>query len=205
MLKFAAIILSLVAVPALANEPDYDAVAKKIDADSAAIHQNDNQPKANVKQPKADTCEGERGFDGKCPPVIDDTRQFLKGGAQSSVNKSAARAAVIVTPSIFKLTFLLGSAELSASAKAQLDKFAASLVKLKSMSPFSIDGHTDRSGSAALNMNLSRERAQSVLDYLAAHGVSRSRMTARGFGYSQPRQGFAPDSPENRRVEVIAR
>ena len=55
VLKFAAIILSLVAVPALANEPDYDAVAKKIDADSAASDQNDKQPKANGRQPNADT------------------------------------------------------------------------------------------------------------------------------------------------------
>mgnify|MGYP000901970593 CR=1 FL=1 len=197
VLKFAALLLSLAAIPALAAEPDFDAIAKKIDVDSAALHQN-------PKQPAGADCE-KRMSDGTCPDEVKTNRQLAIGGTSKYSSKTVGSAVAKATPSILNLTFLLGSAQLSASAQAQLDKFAAALLKLKSMSPFSIDGHTDRSGSAAYNMNLSRERAQSVVDYLSAHGVARSRMTARGFGYDQPRAGYTPDSPANRRVEIVAR
>jgi len=47
-------------------------------------------------------------------------------------------------------------------------------------------GHTDSTGSDAINLPLSRNRAQSVADYLTTRGVQSARLATRGFGSSQP-------------------
>jgi outer membrane protein OmpA-like peptidoglycan-associated protein len=67
-----------------------------------------------------------------------------------------------------------------------------------------IYGHADSMGSSAYNMDLSQKRAQAVVNYLTAKGVTPDRLTAKGFGESQP---AAPNSTsegreKNRRVEL---
>src|SRR4051812_40050588 len=70
-------------------------------------------------------------------------------------------------------------------------KLLERLVKLLNEHPeytsVSVDGHTDERGSDELNQRLSEERAKSVMNFLITHGVSDKRLTARGFGASQPR------------------
>jgi outer membrane protein OmpA-like peptidoglycan-associated protein len=137
--------------------------------------------------------------DGSCADVIDDTRQMKKGMA------AMAGAAAGVLRSDIQMSFLLGSAELTAQARATLDRFAAALVRVGRYPPFAVEGHTDRSGSRETNIALSQARAASVVSYLAAKGVDRSRLTARGYGFDQPLGGRSADDPSNRRVEVVAR
>src|SRR5690606_8455718 len=50
----------------------------------------------------------------------------------------------------------------------------------------SINGHTDATGDAEYNQRLSEQRAQAVVDALAARGIDPSRLEARGHGQSQP-------------------
>ena len=69
---------------------------------------------------------------------------------------------------------------------------------------FEIDGHTDRSGRFAYNIALSQLRADAVIQYLAARGVSPGAMFAQGFGYTTPADPANPYSPANRRVEVVS-
>ncbi len=66
-----------------------------------------------------------------------------------------------------------------------------------------IGGHTDNSGSTVYNKQLSEKRAFSVYNYLIANGVSKSRLTPKGYGPDQP---IAPNDTEpsrklNRRIE----
>ncbi len=67
-----------------------------------------------------------------------------------------------------------------------------------------VAGHTDSQGAADYNMELSRKRAQSVMDYLATHGIERDRITMTYAGESDPRD--TNETPEgrahNRRVEI---
>lgn len=42
--------------------------------------------------------------------------------------------------------------------------------------------HTDSRGNDAYNMSLSQQRANAVVNYLVSKGISRSRLSARGFG-----------------------
>ena len=73
---------------------------------------------------------------------------------------------------------------------------------LKSMS---IVGHTDSSGSDAINNPLSVNRAASTRDYLSSRGVSMGRMSIDGRGAREPIAGN--ETPEgrarNRRVEIF--
>jgi outer membrane protein OmpA-like peptidoglycan-associated protein len=69
---------------------------------------------------------------------------------------------------------------------------------------FHIEGHTDSQGSDAYNLNLSKERAASVRDYLVANGIPANRLTSQGYGESQPiaSNNTAKGRQDNRRVEI---
>lgn len=64
-------------------------------------------------------------------------------------------------------------------------------------------GHTDDRGGDSYNFDLSRRRAQSVVEYLNDSGIEPSRMDARGYGESQPMDSnsTAAGRERNRRVE----
>ena len=51
-----------------------------------------------------------------------------------------------------------------------------------------LSAHTDRKGSEAYNMDLSQRRAQSVVDYLIIGGIEKERLTAVGYGKSEPKE-----------------
>lgn len=69
---------------------------------------------------------------------------------------------------------------------------------------FSIEGHTDSSGSAALNQKLSDSRANAVKKYLIEKGIDPFRLSSRGFGEDRPITSNATSSgrAQNRRVEI---
>jgi len=68
-----------------------------------------------------------------------------------------------------------------------------------------VQGHTDNVGAAAYNKKLSQARADSVRAYLIAHGISSARLTAMGYGMSQPivSNDTATNRALNRRVQFI--
>lgn len=70
-----------------------------------------------------------------------------------------------------------------------------------------VAGYTDNVGDKAANLKLSEERATSVANWLAAHGVSRSRLSVKGYGESNPvaDNDTAEGRAKNRRVELIHR
>ena len=68
----------------------------------------------------------------------------------------------------------------------------------------SVIGHTDNTGTDAINNPLSLNRANAARDYLVAHGVAPSRITTTGMGSAQPvaSNATAAGRAENRRVEI---
>jgi outer membrane protein OmpA-like peptidoglycan-associated protein len=68
-------------------------------------------------------------------------------------------------------------------------------------------GHTDSTGSDAINNPLSLDRAQAVRDYLTRHGVAGGRIEVEGVGERQPvaDNSTAEGRARNRRVEIFLR
>lgn len=102
------------------------------------------------------------------------------------------------------VNFKYDSAELTANAMTILDAVADNLMAYPEKDDIEVRGHTSSEGSNSYNMRLSQRRSQSVVDYLLGKGVT-NRLTARGYGESQP---VADNSTEdgrmrNRRVELI--
>src|SRR5262249_6862872 len=77
--------------------------------------------------------------------------------------------------------FEFNKANLTAEGKAKLSD-AVGIMKQHPTLRVAVEGHTDSIGSEAYNMRLSERRAQTVADFLAENGISRSRMDVKGFG-----------------------
>lgn len=101
------------------------------------------------------------------------------------------------------ITFATNSAIVDPAFRANLQKVAQVLNEYPS-SLIGVYGHTDNTGTAALNERLSVERAQSVAGTLEQFGVNSARITTRGFGYTQPvaSNDTAEGRAQNRRVEI---
>ncbi|OQP58052.1 hypothetical protein A3860_06895 [Niastella vici] len=60
------------------------------------------------------------------------------------------------------------------------------LLKIQPFSLLQIEGHTDNTGTIERNVQLSEERANSVLEYLVSAGIDRKKLTIKGFGATMP-------------------
>lgn len=100
--------------------------------------------------------------------------------------------------------FKVGEYELMPIAKTRLDEVASVLLEQKDRS-IVVEGHTDAQGSTSNNIELSRNRAMAVRNYLITKGVPSDLIIAQGMGEQEPIA--SNDTPEgranNRRVEII--
>jgi len=101
------------------------------------------------------------------------------------------------------ILFDFDKATLRPASETELQKLAVILDKYPDTNIL-LEGHTDSKGTEEYNLNLSRERAQSVSNYLATRGVTPTRFTIMGYGESQPVATNDTDEGRqlNRRVEV---
>ena len=122
------------------------------------------------------------------------------GGLETTVSRSGNT--VVHLPS--DIFFDPGQATLRSSAKTSLDKVIVALNDKFAGKKIRVEGHTDsqpiRVSKWASNQELSEARAKAVKDYLAAKGVTASRVTIKGWGDTKPR---GSDMSRNRRVEIV--
>ena len=81
--------------------------------------------------------------------------------------------------------FETGKAVLLPQSKKVLDDVAAVLIKYPEYHR-NISGHTDNTGSAAVNQKLSEDRAKACYDYLVSKGVAANHLTHAGYGQTKP-------------------
>ena len=119
--------------------------------------------------------------------------------------KRIAVGSKVVLNNVF---FASGKAVLKKESKTELDN----LLKLMNEAPslkLEISGHTDNTGSDAVNEKLSKARAKAVVDYLVSKGISADRLTYKGYGSNEAvaDNKTKEGRQKNRRTEfkVIAR
>ena len=100
------------------------------------------------------------------------------------------------------LRFELGSDRLSAPDQRLLERLALAMQSDALRAElFAIAGHTDATGSRAINEPLSCARALAAREYLIALGIAAERLDAYGFGSERPIENRI-ESAANRRVEI---
>jgi outer membrane protein OmpA-like peptidoglycan-associated protein len=123
-------------------------------------------------------------------------------GTGVAVSQTADNQLKLEIPS--DISFDTGSAAIKSNFRPILDKFATSLIN-NPATTVSIIGHTDSSGTDAINNPLSVQRAASTRDYLIGKGVAAGRFMIEGRGSREP--VASNDTPankaKNRRVEIF--
>jgi outer membrane protein OmpA-like peptidoglycan-associated protein len=101
------------------------------------------------------------------------------------------------------ILFATNSSTLNSASKTSLSKFAESL-RTNPDTNVEIFGHTDITGSDAVNIPLSQQRATSVQSYLISQGVNSNRLVSSGKGSSEPvaSNDNTAGRAQNRRVEI---
>ena len=171
------------------------------DGDGIADHldecPNEAGPKENKGCPWADRDgDGVLDKDDQCPDV-----------AGTVANKGCPEVSVEIIKQLndYSKTILfdLGKATIRKESYAVLQNIA-DIMKEYPNAKFEIEGHTDITGSLALNERLSKERAASVKDYLTTIGMDGNRLTSEGYGPSRPiaTNKTAAGRQQNRRVEI---
>ncbi|HSM92498.1 MAG TPA: OmpA family protein [Anaeromyxobacteraceae bacterium] len=100
------------------------------------------------------------------------------------------------------IRFETGKATIDPASTGTLDEVAEIVKANPAITKMTIEGHTDSVGDAALNKQLSQDRADAVKSYLAGKGIEGDRMTAVGYGSEQPIASNDTDDgrAKNRRV-----
>jgi outer membrane protein OmpA-like peptidoglycan-associated protein len=104
-----------------------------------------------------------------------------------------------------QVQFVADSAEISEKSTVLLADIADVMIRNPQLAQVEVQGHTDYTGTAGYNQELSQQRADAVRSWLIASGVEASRLTAVGYGRTRP---IAPNITEanralNRRVEFV--
>lgn len=157
------------------------------DVDSTMLKtaDNDNDGLPNVN----DSCPNEKGL-----------AEFYGCASEQLVEITPDR--LIVHGDIY---FETDSAELKGASDELLHSVAAVLNEHPEVEHVLIEGHTDATGTEPYNIELSRERAETVANFLENCGVDDDRLIARGAGEYEPEATNMTDDGRalNRRVEFL--
>ena len=104
---------------------------------------------------------------------------------------------------VLRVNFETNKTEILPQSRVVLDTIAFAILATP-RARWEVQGHTDSIGSAEANRILGKGRAQAVVDYLVFKGVSRSVLTATGFGPDRPvfSNSTVYGRAQNRRVQI---
>jgi len=142
----------------------------------------------------------------KSMETLKEEKATLSGRLQDALSKVAdtqqsARGMIVNLPDIL---FAVNQATLKPEATLGLAKLAGILLIMQDLN-LRVEGHTDSTGTAAYNLKLSQQRADSVMDFLARQGIATQRMKSVGYGMDKPvaDNTSIEGRQKNRRVEII--
>ncbi|MBU2020641.1 MAG: OmpA family protein [Bacteroidetes bacterium] len=143
--------------------------------------------------------DGVADKDDKCPTTPG-------SAANAGCPDKGAGNKVVLNPPLDVIYFDLGEAEINKSETAKLKNILEMMEKNPSYKLL-VKGHTDNTGGFELNVNLSEDRAQTIINYLIKNGIDASRLEKAAFGPSVPAStgNEKASRAKNRRVEFEAR
>jgi outer membrane protein OmpA-like peptidoglycan-associated protein len=142
---------------------------------------------------------GKPGATAAAPPVPPPAPATAAAAPLTPAEAAEARSLALA---LERIHFALDSAALTPGARAALDEAARHLAAIPDLH-LSVEGHADARGDAAWNRDLAEWRAATVIDYLAAKGIDRSRLELVAHGEEAP-LALGEDAAAhamNRRVE----
>lgn len=145
--------------------------------------------------------DGIRDKDDKCPDVFG-KKEF--GGCPPPTPKTIKITNVKIEITE-KVHFKTDKAKIMSDSFGLLKDVAKVINENDHIKKIRVEGHTDDRGSEEYNMELSQQRAQSVVDFLIKEGVDAGRVEPVGFGKTHPLVDNATDEgkAKNRRVEFV--
>ena len=151
--------------------------------------QSNSQRLASTTGPDRDR-DGVVDLADKCP----ESAQNVLVGAQGCKINTGVIEGVVFPPD---------GVELSMAAKTALDEIITAFLRYPAII-LSVTSHTDNRGSAADNLELSKQRLKAVVAYMVVSGIDAQRIQAFAYGESRPR---APNATlegreRNRRIEI---
>ena len=134
--------------------------------------------------------------------VILDARTREAQMLREELNAKQTDRGMVVT--LGDVLFETGKADLKPGARSNLDKLAQFMQQYPERT-VQVEGHTDSTGSDAINRRLSQARADAVKSYVVGQGISGARITAVGKSKDFPiaDNSTAAGRQQNRRVEII--
>jgi len=143
---------------------------------------------------------------GAIGAALDRQAQDLRGSLSNDDIRITNTGDELIVTMPEGILFDIDSAAIRASLQSDLRALARNLQQYPNTT-VDVIGHTDNTGSAAYNQDLSARRAQAVAGVLLQEGVAPSRVRSYGRGEDQPvASNLTPEGrQQNRRVEVIIR
>jgi outer membrane protein OmpA-like peptidoglycan-associated protein len=143
---------------------------------------------------------------GAIGATLDRQAQDLRGSLSNDqiMIRNTGNELIVTMPD--GILFDIDSAAIRANLQSDIRALARNLQQYPDTT-VDVIGHTDNTGSAGYNQDLSARRAQAVAGVLLEQGVSPARVRAFGRGESEPvASNLTPEGrQQNRRVEIIIR
>jgi lipid-binding SYLF domain-containing protein len=132
---------------------------------------------------------------------VADLNRYSRAIATGDVGGSLQKTGRVTLKAVH---FESGKADITPDSEASLAA-AAKVLQDNPAWQVRVEGFTDNVGSKEENEKLSQDRAQAVADWLANHGVDKSRLTAKGYGEDRPvaKNSTSEGRRKNRRVDLV--
>ena len=134
-------------------------------------------------------------------PFVAELNRYAAEAPNADVTRSLSNSGRVTLSDVH---FATGKADITPDSETALNEVAATL-KEHADWKIRIEGFTDNVGSRIENRKLSRDRADAVMNWLAAHGIDSGRLSSKGYGEARPvaTNKTAEGRAKNRRVQLV--
>jgi SH3 domain-containing YSC84-like protein 1 len=134
-------------------------------------------------------------------PLVAELNRYRNAEANAGVGASLRDTGRV---SLSNVHFQTGKAEITSDSESALNDAVTGLKEHPDWK-IRVEGFTDNVGTKDANLKLSSDRADAVLNWLADHGIDRTRLNSKGYGEARPVASNSTESgrAKNRRVELV--